>query len=131
MCSKDLKLLQDGYASFTEAQIGPEDRRELAFFVKDDAGAIRGGVHGSYSNYGWLWIGLLWVSEDLRGNGYGSRLMAEIEDEAQRNGCTHAYLNSFSFQAVDFYKKLGYRVYGQLEDFPPGHQVCALTKPLL
>ena len=128
---EDLQALRDGYQAFTEAQIGKEDRREIAFFIRDGQGSVIGGVEGCYSNYGWLWIGLLWVSEELRGKGYGVKLMASIEEEAKRNGCTNAYLNSFSFQGVEFYKKIGYRVFGEMEDFPPGHSVCSLTKRLI
>ena len=126
----DLRIVEEGYDAFTEAQIGEEGRREIAFFVRDDRGAVVGGVKGMYSNYGWLWVALLWVSEDHRGRGFGTELMKNIEEEAARNGCTNAYLNTFSFQAVDFYRKLDYRVYGELEDFPVGHRVCAMTKKL-
>ena len=127
----DLQALRDGYAAFTEAQIGKEDRREIAFFIRDAPGAVIGGVKGSYSNYEWLWIDLLWVSSEHRGIGYGASLMAHIEEEAKRNGCSNAYLNSFSFQAVEFYKKIGYRVFGEMKDFPPGHSVCCLSKKLV
>lgn len=127
---EDLQAIQKGYDTFTEAQIGEEGRREIAFFIRDDSGSVVGGVKGIYSNYGWLWIGLLYVSEELRGKGYGAQLMTRIEDEAKKNGCTNAYLNSFSFQAVGFYKEIGYRIYGELKDFPPGHSVCAMTKAL-
>ncbi len=127
----DLRALQDGYEAFTEAQIGKDDRREIAFFVRDSKGSVIGGVKGSYGNYGWLWIDLLWVSEELRGQGYGRKLMTDIEEEAKKGGCRNAYLNSFSFQAVGFYQKLGYRVFGEMEDFPPGHSVSCLTKALV
>ena len=127
---EDLSVLEDGYQAFTEAQIGEEGRRVLTYFIRDDKGTVVGGVRGQYTNYKWLWVGLLWVSEELRGRGYGFQLMTSIEQEAKSNGCTDAYLNSFSFQAVKFYKKIGYRVYGELKDFPPGHSVCAMTKKL-
>ena len=126
----DLQTLQDGYRAFTEEQIGKEDRREIAFFVRDRDGSVVGGVKGGFGNYGWLWIDLLWVSEEFRGQGYGAKLMAHIEEEARKGGCTNAYLNSFSFQAVDFYRKMGYRIFGEMENFPPGHRVCCLTKAL-
>ena len=128
---EDLRVIREGYDRDTEKLIGEEGRRELAFFVRDGDGEVVGGINGVYSNYGWLWIGLLWVKEDLRGQGSGSQLMARIEEEARSNGCTNAYLNSFSFQAVGFYQKLGDRIYGELDDFPPGQQVCALTKRLI
>ena len=128
---EDIRAIQAGYEAFTEARIGAEDRQDVAFFLRDDQGAVVGGVKGSYGNYGWLWIDLLWVSEELRGQGYGTKLMAAIEQEAQKFGCANAYLNSFSFQAVEFYQKIGYRVFGELENFPPGHRVCSLTKALV
>lgn len=127
----DLRVIEDGYQALTEAQIGKEDRREIAFFIRNDQGSVVGGVKGGYGNYGWLWIGMLWVSEELRGKGFGVKLMASIEEEAKKNGCTNAYLNSFSFQAVEFYKKIGYRVFGEMKDFPLGHSVCSLTKKLI
>ncbi len=126
----DVRVIADGYRAFTEAQIGVEERREIAFFLHDETGSIVGGVSGGYGNYGWLWIGLLWVSEELRGKGYGTQLLQRIEEEARRNGCTHAYLNSFRFQGVGFYEKLGYTIFGEMKDFPPGHSVCSLSKEL-
>lgn len=127
---EDLQALQKGIESFTESHIGEDNRRDLAFFIKDDQGTVVGGVKGSYGNYGWLWIDTLWVSEELRGKGYGTKLMTRIENEAVKNGCTNAYLNSFSFQAVEFYKKIGYIVFGVMKDFPPGHSVSSLSKNL-
>ena len=104
---EDLQVIRDAYKDFTETQIGKEERREIAFFIRGGQGAVVGGVKGGYGNYGWLWIELLWVSEEVRGKGYGAKLMANIEEEAKKSGCTNAYLNSFSFQAVGFYKKIG------------------------
>ena len=127
----DVDALQQGYEKFTEAQIGVEDRRDIAFFVRDSQGHVIGGVKGSYGNYGWLWIDLLWVAEAIRNKGYGTRLMTLIEEHAKNNGCTNVHLNSFSFQGVEFYKKIGYREYGRLDDFPSGHSVCSLTKKLV
>jgi GNAT superfamily N-acetyltransferase len=72
----------------------------------------------------------MWIREELRGRGYGHRLLASAEDEARRRGAKNAYLDTFSFQAPGFYKKHGYRVFGELHDFPTGHQRYFLTKEL-
>jgi GNAT superfamily N-acetyltransferase len=127
----DLKVIEDGYDSYTASQIGDEGRQDLAFFLRDAEGRVVGGIKGLYSNYGWLWLDTLFVSESVRGQGYGSKLIKHIEDEARNNGCKYAYLNSFSFQAVEFYKKQGYKVFGELKDFPEGHSVCCLSKSLV
>lgn len=131
----DLQVIEDGYDSYTAAQIGEEGRQELAFFLRDEKDLVVGGIKGLYTNYGWLWIDTLFVSESVRGNGYGSKLIKRIEDEARNNGCKYAYLNSFSFQSVNFYKKQGYKVFGELKNFPidspEGHSVCCLSKNLI
>ncbi|GET35341.1 putative N-acetylmannosamine-6-phosphate epimerase superfamily protein [Microseira wollei NIES-4236] len=48
--------------------------------------------------------------------------MLKAESEAKKRGCHHCYLDKFSFQALGFYQKLGYQIFGILQDFPPGHQ---------
>jgi len=70
------------------------------------------------------------VEDAARGQGLGRRLIGLAEDEARRRGCRHAYLDTTSFQARPFYEKLGYRLWGQLEDFPQGHTRYFLQKAL-
>ncbi|MBN1956240.1 MAG: GNAT family N-acetyltransferase, partial [Anaerolineae bacterium] len=62
--------------------------------------------------------------------GHGHRLLTAVEDEARRRGAKYAHLDTFSFQAPDFYEQHGYRVFGELEDFPPGHRRYYFTKRL-
>lgn len=66
----------------------------------------------------------------MRGQGYGTKLMAAAEAEARRRGCRDAYLDTFSFQARPFYERCGYEVFGTLEDFPTGHQRFVMRKSL-
>jgi hypothetical protein len=39
-------------------------------------------------------------------------------------------VDTFGFQAPEFYRKLGYREFGRLDDFPAGHSRSWLTKAL-
>lgn len=129
--AKALQILENGIDQFTQATIGDGRNTPLTFFLRDENDVIVGGVHGNYGKFGWLYISTLWVSEQVRGRGYGAQLMNHIEGEAIKAGCVHAYLDTFSFQAPDFYKKLGYTVFGELEDFPAGHSRCFLRKRLI
>ncbi len=78
----------------------------------------------------WLYIDLLWVKDELRGRGYGRRLLTLAENEARQRGAKNAYLDTFSFQAPEFYEQLGYEVFGELQDYPAGHQRYFFTKKL-
>jgi hypothetical protein len=47
-----------------------------------------------------------------------------------RRGCHHALLDTFDFQAREFYEKLGYAVFGSLDDFPRAHVRLFMKKAL-
>jgi len=131
LSQQEQNTIWDGIEAFSQTKVPATGRQELAFVLRDREGLLIGGVIGNYENSGWLWIDSLWVSADLRGQGYGIRLLDKIETEARFNGCEHSHLTSFSYQAVDFYKRQGYRVFGELEDYLPGHSRCWLRKNLV
>ena len=105
------------------------DYYPLAFLLRDDAGEVLGGLLGDIWG-GWLHVSYLWVARPLRQRGWARRLMQAAERYARQRGAHHAYLETFSFQARPFYEKLGYEVFGQLDDFPPGHTKYFLRKVL-
>jgi ribosomal protein S18 acetylase RimI-like enzyme len=114
---EDLALLADRLYRHSAAVTGCDDGRWLAIFVRDDAGGIVGGLHG------WTWgrtgfVGTLWVREDLRGRGLGARLLGEAEREAARRGCREMQLDTQSYQAPGFYRRLGYAQIGELPGWP-------------
>jgi GNAT superfamily N-acetyltransferase len=118
-----------GLRSFNEQQAGKNNRQSLCFVLRDAQQTMVGGLIGA-TYWNWLYIEVFWIPEDLRGRGFGDRLIALAEEEARKRGATHAYLDTFSFQAPGFYKKHGYAVFGELQDFPPGHQRYFFTKQL-
>lgn len=128
--AKDLAIIDDGISEHQERIFGKVARGGLLLLMKKPSGEVVGGVSGFWNAFGWLYVNSLWVSDDVRGNGYGKQLMERIEAEAVGRGCKNAYLNTMSFQAPEFYKKLGYTVFGELEDFPTGHSRIFLRKSL-
>lgn len=111
------------------ARTGRTDWRPLGYFLRDARGEWVGGLIG-YVWGGWLHVKLLWVVDDLRGQGQGGRLLGAAEDHARALGATAATLETFSFQAPGFYQRHGYEVFGSLEEYPPGHTKFFLRKTL-
>jgi GNAT superfamily N-acetyltransferase len=107
--------------------IGPMRSRLLVIPIHDDDGAVAGGFWGC-TVFQWLHVQLLFIPKPLRGRGIGSALMTSAETEAGRRGCIGSHVTSFSFQATPFYEKLGYTGFGQLDDYPPGHNLLFLRK---
>ena len=125
----DAQFLEDRLYEFNKAATGITDGRELGVFIRDDTNDIVAGAAGH------TWgetceIRQLWVSADLRDQGIGRHLLTEAEAEAIRRGCRQLVLTTHSFQAPEFYEKLGFRVVSQIPDYPRGHALLVLHKVL-
>ena len=122
-------IIGGGISNYNEQQAGDDQGKNLCFVLQAPDEEIVGGVIGA-THWDWFYINLMWLKEEFRGRGYGHRLLTLAEDEARQRGAKYAYLDTFSFQAPGFYKKYGYEVYGELHDFPQGHQRYFLKKQL-
>ncbi|MFJ4899867.1 GNAT family N-acetyltransferase [Streptomyces sp. NPDC088727] len=110
---------------------GPAARElPLEVWALDAHGQVAAGLTGRTWAH-WLHVDLLWVDAGHRGCGLGSRLLAEAERVARADrDCTRSRLETWDFQAPDFYRKRGYEVTGRVEDYPPGVTEFTLTKRL-
>lgn len=130
--AEDLAVIRSGLDAFNRNAIEMDKSGEyeaLHILIRANDGTVMGGLLGG-SWWGWLYISILWVHEDLRGQDFGTDLMRAAEHEGLRRGCHAAFVDTHSFQALDFYLKLGYTVFGELPDFPPGYTRYFLRKPL-
>ncbi|KJK58668.1 GNAT family N-acetyltransferase [Saccharothrix sp. ST-888] len=115
--------------AFNTAATGADDRGTLSVKVTDETGELVGGLAG------WTWGGLcgielVWVREDSRKDGWGSRLLGAAEAEARRRGCDRMVVSSFTFQAPGFYQRHGYVETGRTLGIPGGHEDVHLFKSL-
>ncbi len=116
------------------AAASPQGRNAaIVLAARGRDGALVGGVTGATS-YGWVLIKTLWVCDDLRGRGIGTRLMTHAEDAARQLGCHSAWLDTSSAPARAFYQRLGYADFGMLRNAPgdalPDHARWFLQKRL-
>ena len=119
----------DHLDAFNVAATGYSEYHTVSIFLRDERDEILGGLLGNIWG-GWLHVAILWVAEPLRRHGHGRRLLAAAERYAMEGGCTRAWLTTFSFQAPEFYPRLGYETFGVLEDHPAGHRHHFLQKRL-
>jgi len=96
---------------------------------RDKSEVVQAGIRFVLA-FEWLFVNWLWVADAYRKHGVGSQLMAGAEAAAREAGCRAAYLDTFTFQAPKFYERLGYREFGRLNDFPPGHSRIWFSKAL-
>jgi GNAT superfamily N-acetyltransferase len=117
-----------GLLAHNVAAAGKSDYRPLTLTIRS-RGKIVGGL-AAETFWSWMFVSLLWVSDKHRGRGHGSALIRTAEAEARSRGVRNVYLDTFSFQAPEFYEKLGYREFARLDEFPAGHRRFWLTKAL-
>ena len=122
-------IIGRGVAQYNREKAGENNFQRICFTLQTGDGEIAGGILGEIY-WGWFYVDLLWVAEELRGKGHGRRLLTQAEEEARRRGAQNAYLDTFSFQAPEFYEKLGYEVFGTLPHYPEGHTRTFYTKKL-
>lgn len=126
---REVDLLRERIDTFNVAETEIYDFKDLAIFLRDSSAQMIAGLY-AYTWGGCLDIKLVWVREDRRRSGLGSHLMRAAEQEALGRGCHVAMLSTHSFQAPDFYKKLGYEEIGVLDGYPIQHKKYFLKKTL-
>lgn len=97
--------------------------------IKEGNEVIGGILSEMYWNI--LYIDILWVKEEYRHKGYATALLTDVENKAKEMNCKISHLYTYDFQAKDLYEKLGYKVFGILEDCPEGHSRYYMSKKLI
>ena len=105
----DLQVLDDGIIEYAAQQKGQDPIELFAFFIRDENNNIMGGCGGEMM-YGHLYIEHLWIAASLRGQGYGRALMKAVEELALKNKCGFVAVNTFDWEALEFYKRFGFFV---------------------
>ena len=124
-----LKQLLAGLQRHSETLSIVREPEPLAALMTDESDQLLAGLWGQ-TLFGWLNIKYLWVNPELRGQGTGAALVASAEQEALSRNCHSAQVDTHSFQARDFYLKLGYHIFGELEQYPDRHSRIYFRKQL-
>lgn len=123
------RRISDGVDDHNLAMTGVHDWQPVGLVLRTSQDELAGGLMG-HVWAGWLDIKTLWIAEPYQGQGHGSRLIVEAEAFAVRHGAAWATLDTHNPQARVLYERLGYRVVGELPEFPPGFSKVLMKKAL-
>ena len=124
----DISEIHEMLRAYNHAKRERSENVPLAIFVEEDGKKLAGLTGEIFGN--WLSIKYLFVAESLRGNGVGKSLVEHAEAEAKERGAKYAFVDTFSFQAPGFYKKLGYKEVFTLTEYPYTGSRTYFTKEL-
>src|SRR4051812_552670 len=123
----DSAELRDKIHQFNFDTTGYRDGKSLSCFLRDGSGMLYAGIDG-FTWGGYARVDYLWVDESRRRQGLGSSLLMAAEAEAARRGCATIVLDTHSFQAPEFYRRLRYAQVGETLDTPVGHTQVLFQK---
>lgn len=116
---EDAQFIRRKLNEYNSKFVQPDNHEKLCLVLKRNGNIIGGLQGGSYWN--WLYVELLWVDENERKNGLGTKILEKAEAIAMQRGCKNAHLETHDFQSLMFYKNRGYSIFGELADLPEGH----------
>ena len=133
-CTADDKLqIRDGLRAYNFAII-PQGKdyvtTDISRCIADENGKVIAGCVASADCWLSAHVDILWVDGEHRRTGLGSKLLAAVEDAAREAGCMMIQLDTFEFQAKDFYLRHGYEVFGEVASPPLGKMHYYLKKDL-
>ncbi|MFJ8067123.1 GNAT family N-acetyltransferase [Psychrobacillus sp. NPDC096426] len=129
---KDKQYIDDELYKFNLNHF-PVDLRgkyeEINVFLKEENGIVRGGILAEVC-WNWLEIHTFMIDEDIRKLGYGTTLLLELEKIALEKDCDFIKVDTLSFQALGFYEKNGYQVFGSINNVGRDYTHYYLKKDL-
>ena len=126
---EDSSLIRNKLIEFNSQQVPNGRYEDVNLNIKNDIGEIIAGLNSAIC-WNWMEIDILWLKEDYRKHGFGKRLLEEAEKISREKDCSFIKLNTFSFQAPEFYKKYGYKVIAVIENAPYDNKHYYLIKEL-
>jgi len=127
---EDRAAILEPLIAYNDSQAAPSGYQAFAILLRDPNGGKTIGGLSARKVYDWLYVELLVIPTHLRGKKVGSTLMRQAEAIAAERGCVGVWLDTYGFQARGFYEKLGYEIFGVLDDHPRGSQRFFLRKTL-
>ncbi len=115
----EIRFIHDRLVEYNSESGYMSDPRQILFSLRDGTGEVVGGA-ACIMFWDWVYVSLLWIEAKHRKHGWGTRIMEKVEAYAVENKCIGVFLDTVDFQAPEFYKKLGYEIFGTLEDMPRG-----------
>lgn len=128
---KEVELIIDNLVNYNLSKVPQIQKKPFIYInrvIKNNEGKVIAGINSKMYCWNCLYIDSLWVDTDFRKMGFGVKLLNEIEKTAEKEGCKLIHLDTFDFQAKDFYIKQGYEIFGVLNDCPNNHRRYYMKK---
>ena len=123
----DADVIENGILTYSEAYEPEYESIDYYRKLEDKDGRFISGVIAVVNKGAYAFVNALFVEESLRRQGLGTYFLQEVEKLAKENGASMILTNAGDWN-VDFFRKNGYLLRGELKDVPKGHNCYELYK---
>ena len=123
----DAELIENGIETYSEAYEPEYESVDYYKKLVDKDGSFIAGMIADVDKGGNGFVEALYVEEPFRRQGLGTYFMQEVENLAKENHAS-MILTSAGDWNVEFFRKNGYLIRGELKDVPKGHTCYELYK---
>jgi ribosomal protein S18 acetylase RimI-like enzyme len=124
-----IAFIREELNKYNQQYSEPDNHKPITIIVRENDNVIGGLLGGTY--WEWLYIDRFWINEKYRRKGLGKEILNAAEAEAIKRGCKNAHLDTHDFQALEFYKKNGYKIKSKLKNLPRGYNKYLMWKKLI
>ncbi len=128
--ANEIKFLEQKLFQYNRQKVDGYKYENFILKSVDSSNSVIAGIHCQIGG-GWLYIASLWINKKHRKQGMGKKLLAQAQEIAIQKKCIGIYLYTYSFQNPQFYEKLGFQVFGKLENFCGSNSKLYMKKALV
>ncbi|MCB0512951.1 MAG: GNAT family N-acetyltransferase [Bacteroidetes bacterium] len=121
------KIIRNGINEFNQSVIN-DKYSSFTLCVKENEKIIGGAI--IYQHKDALYIDVLWCMEEYRNKGIVSKLIGMIDADAQHKSTKKLFVDTYAFQAQEFYKKHGFKIIGCAPEYLLGHDRIFMRKDI-
>lgn len=113
---EELNKIYDDFKKIEKQDGIPDANTKRYEYIAEENNEIIGYASG-LTNRKWFYLSDLWVHEDYRRKGLGTKLLLMLESKLKTIGINHIYTWTSGFINPKFYEKQGYIAFTVFEDF--------------
>lgn len=126
--AEHINPIVDGVVSYGESLVQGNKPKKYVFHLIEDEQLI-GGVVGAIQ-FNRYYLSHIWISENHRNRGKGSKLLSSCEENLRILGCNSIILETLNKQAVSFYLQNGYTPISEITEYVQGFDLVHLLKEI-
>lgn len=125
---EDDKVLREGIINFNAGVI-KEKATHFNVYAKENNQIVGGALVWEHSDA--FYIDVLWLNENYRKKGIGSKIISIIDTVALDKVISKIFVDTYAFQAQEFYQKHGFNSIGTIPGYLLGYNRIFLRKDIL